>query len=70
MIKVQEKTVKIISYCDIPDEVEPAWMEENTANSYITHTLDGEDDDDELSQWIIKNTTLQHGEQIMIHLDW
>lgn len=47
---------KVVSYCDIPEELIPQWIEEYSPGSFIeVHISDVEGEFDELELWLMKN---------------
>lgn len=78
MNKLKEITRKVLSYCDIPEDVAgtSTALGEGSCDSYIEYEVipkseQGKYDDDfTLGNWIIKNYPEVEGTKILIHLDY
>lgn len=78
MKKLQEITRKVLSYCDIPEEIARtnSSLEENSSDTYVEYEVTSKaeqakfDDDFALDNWIIKNYPELEGTKILIHIDY
>ncbi len=63
---------KVLSYCEIPENItENHWISEYKNDSYVEcHIEDEEDEEDNLSKWIIENYPELKEESFLIHMDY
>lgn len=67
---MEEKTFKIVSFCDIPENLtEGSYLEEYNCGSYVPFTLFKEDDDP-IVLWIVNKYPELLGEEILIDMDY
>lgn len=75
---LEEITRKIVSYCDIPEEItEDSYMSEMSPDCYINHKIATDEDrskyDDswELDDWLLNEyDELSKGDEILIEIDY
>lgn len=74
---LQKKTWKVLSYCEIPQEItQDHWISENNPDSYIELSITPRpeqinyDDKFEIENWIIDNYPELEGKTILIHIDY
>lgn len=75
---IEEKTWKVISYCEIPEEIreENSSLEEAKCDSYIEYSVTSKEsqknyaDNFDLDNWIIDNYPELEGEEILISIDY
>lgn len=76
--KLKEITRKVLSYCDIPEEIAKscASLEETACDTFIEYEVTSKerqkdfDDDFTLDNWIIKNWPELEGVTILIEIDY
>jgi hypothetical protein len=64
---LQEMTRKVLSYCDIPEEIDKDILDEAGCDVYVEYTAD---EDSELDNWILENYPELEGIKFLIHIDY
>lgn len=78
MIKIEEKTHKVVSYCDLPKKVADtcAALQDKGCDCFVEYTVTSPedqskfDDDFALDNWLIKEHPELNGKTILIHIDY
>lgn len=78
MIELKEQTYKILSYCDIPENIRETCssLEETSNDVMVEYTITSEEDqqkytdDFTLDNWILKEHPDLAGQKILIHIDY
>ncbi len=77
MKKLEEISCKVLSYCDIPENINcTGCLSETSPDTYIKLSVTSKkdqkkyDDDFSLDNWIIKNYPELEGKDILIHIDY
>lgn len=67
-----EITRKVISYCEIPEDIEKGWLDDQGCDVYVDYTLSdsAEYSHNELDEWLIKNYPELINTQFLIHIDY
>lgn len=72
-MSLQEINMKVVSYCDIPEElVEDHWLSEGSCDSYIPYSLSSNPKygKDELDKWLEEEYPELIDTSFLIHLDY
>jgi len=71
MSKLKTITGKVVSYCDIPEELtESKWFSEYQSGCYIECHIDELEVRDELDSWLIQNYPGIENETFFIKIDY
>lgn len=64
--------MKVVSYCEIPEDLDKGWLEEQGCDCYVKSSLssDPEYDRDELDEWIAKTYPELIDTTFLIHIDY
>lgn len=61
---------KVISWCEIPEEIRSSSLDDFMCGCYVTFTVE-EKGKDPMSDWIVDNySNIKHGEDILIDIDY
>lgn len=71
MSELKTITKKVVSYCEIPEEIEkPIWIEEASNDAYVECHIE-DDEDNELNIWLRETyPELVDEESFFIHIDY
>ena len=64
-------TKKVLSYCEIPEDIDKRWLDDCSPNCYVSFSIANKvEDRDELENWIIENYPELENEQFLIEIDY
>lgn len=69
---LEQITRQVLSYCEIPEEIDKGWIEENSSDCYINYTIssDPKYSRTELDDWIAETYPELIDTEFFIHLDY